>query len=267
MAEPVSGQPGQAAPTAQATTAAAPPAAQGQSATPTQTTASGPVAGEVESFFDPKSIADKPELMSAYKQMQSKWTKELSKFKEGGKKIEAYDSFIANPMGAIQQLAQQYGYSLVQKNPNSAPEDDTPKTWDDVYKRAKQEVLNELKPALGEIRQLKQQNVEQYLDHNYPDWRTYESEMLDTLKSHPTLSHDPDKLYRLSVPEEVFESRAAKAALSKLKAQGDSAQISGANSAPKPTPTEGPPRGASFNDYVAYARQKLASEGLRPVGG
>lgn len=224
----------------------------------------------MESFFDPKSIEHSPELKAAYKQMQGKWTKEMQRFKEGGKKVEAYDSFISNPMTAIQQIAQQYGYNLVQRDPKAKDgEAQTPKTWDDVYARAKQEVLKELSPVLGEVRQLKQQNVESYLDNNYADWRTFETEMMDTLKTHPTLAHDPDKLYRLSVPEEVWEARATKAAMAKLKATSEAGQISGPNAAPKQSPNNGPPaKGASFNDIVNWAKSELARKGMRPgVGG
>lgn len=266
MAEPVSSQGQVATADPTRTTAAAPEAKQGQSAPQAQATPSG--SGEaVESFFDPKSIEHSPELKAAYKQMQSKFTKEMQRIKESGKKVEAYDSFIANPMTAMQQLAQQYGYNLVQKNPTAPAEDDAPKTWADVYARAKEEVLKEMKPVLSEVRHLKQQNVEQYLDNNFADWRTYESEMLETLKTHPTLANDPDKLYRLSVPDEVWEARATKAAMQKLKASTDAGQISGANTAPKQATTEGPPKGASFNDVVNWAKDRLAKTGMRPLSG
>lgn len=268
MAEPVTAQ-GQAAPanSGNGTTAAAPASTQGQSPALSQTTANGSGSGDVESFFDPKSIADKPELVSAYKQMQGKWTKEMQRFKEAAKKAEAYDTFAANPGESLRTLANQLGYNLVQRDPKAKEGDETPKTWGDVYARAKQEVLKEMQPIIGEVRQLKQQNVEQYLDNHYADWRTFEGDMLETLKSHPTLAHDPDKLYRLSVPEEVWEARATKAAMAKLKATSDAGQISGANASPKQTTTTAPPKGASFNDYVQWAKEKLARDGMRPGVG
>lgn len=249
-------------------TAAAPQRTEGQSATPSQTTVAGTDSGQ-ESFFDPKSIEHSPELKAAYKQMQSKWTKELQKFKEGSKKAQAYDQFASNPVESMQKLAQQLGYNLVQRDPNAKGEPDAepPKTWQDVYSRAKQEVLKELQPVLGEVKQLKQQNVEQYLDNNYGDWRTYETEMMQTLQSHPTLAHDPDKLYRLSVPEEVWEARATKAAMAKLKGSSENGQISGPSAATKQTTNQAPPKGGTFNDYVAYAKAQLAREGIRPLGG
>ncbi len=267
MAEPAASQ-GQAAPanSGNGTTAAAPSATQGQSAAPVQTTATSGTSGEVESFFDPKSIEHSPELKAAYKQMQGKWTKEMQRFKEGGKKVEAYDSFLANPLESMQRLAQQYGFNLVQKDPKAKDgEAQTPKTWDDVYTRAKQEVLKELQPVLGEVRNLKQQNVEAYLDNRHPDWRTYEDDMLQTLQKHPSLANDPDSLYRLSVPSEVLEARAHKAALAKLKGSGEAGQVSGARATTQTATNEAPKIGSSFNDHVAFAKAELARQGIRPL--
>ena len=249
-------------------TAPAPTASNGQSANQDQTTSTGPAkttangadSGTDKSFFDPREIEHSPELKAAYKQMQAKWTKSMQSIKEQQNKISAYDGFSQNPHAAIQQLAKQYGYNLVQGQPSTG-EDAAPKTWDDVYARAKQDVLKELEPALGEIRQLKQQNVEQYLDNKYSDWRTYEDEMLGLLKDHPSLAKDADKLYRLAIPEDVWEARATKAAMAKLKTAGDSGQISGARSTTNQT--TGTPSIKSFNDAVAAAKAKLASEGIR----
>lgn len=258
---------GQAAPanSGNGTTAAAPTSTQGQSAPAAQTTAQGSVASE-ESFFDPKSIEHSPELKSAYKQMQSKWTKENQRFKGLDKKIAAYDAITANPRAAIEAYAQQNGFQLVQRDPKAKPEDATPKTWAEVYANAKAEVLKEIQPMLGEVRQLKQQNVEAYLDNNHPDWRTYENEMLEKLQSHPSLANEPDALYRLSVPPEVLEARAHKSALAKLKGTGEAAQVSGAGKAAQTATEERPGIGATFNDFVAYAKQKLARDGIRPLG-
>lgn len=247
------------------TTAPAPQATAGQSATQSQTTVTGTEAGQ-ESFFDPKSIEHSPELKSAYKQMQSKWTKELQRFKDGEKKIKSYDSILSNPLAAVQAYAQQNGYQLVQRDPKANAEEDSPKTWDDVYKRAKAEVLKELDPVLSEVKQLKVQNVEQYLDNNHSDWRQYESEMLDNLRSHPSLAADPDKLYRLSVPEEVLEARAHKSALEKLKGGSANAQISGANGTTKPQTPERPAAGSPFQAFWDHAKATLAARGVKPSG-
>ena len=269
MAEPTpaSGQATTAEPSG--TTAAAPQSSGGgQSANPGQTTSNGPDSGHTESFFDPKDLEGKPELQAAYKQMQSKWTKELQKFKQSKSKVDAYDAFIKDPAGTMQQLAQQYGYQLVQRGQDAKPDDFKPQTWDDVLtqaeKRAHQKIMKELDPMLGEIRNMKQQNVEQYLDNHFSDWRTYEDDMLETLQAHPSLANDPDKLYRLSVPNEVWEARATKRAMEKLRASSENGQVSGANTTRTPTTDDGPPKGGSINDHVAYAKEQLRRKGIVP---
>lgn len=269
MAEP-SNTEGQAAPADSGitsdpgTTAAAPQSSDGQSANPSQTTSAGPDSGQSESFFDPKSIEGKPELQAAYKQMQAAYTKKSTQFKEAKNKIEAYDRFMSNPSATMQELAQQYGYQLVQRGQDAQSDDFSPKTWDDVMARAKQEVMRELEPTLGEIRSMKQQNVEQYLDNNFSDWRTYEDDMLDLLQAHPTLAKDPDRLYQMAVPSEVLEARAMKRATEKLRASGENAQVSGPGTTKSPTTEDSPPKGGSFNDMVAYAKERLRKQGITP---
>lgn len=262
--EGASGQASTAEPTG--TTAAAPQTAGEQSANASQTTITGPGQADVESFFDPKSIEGKPELQAAYKQMQKAFTKKSQEFKAAKQKVDAYDSFISDPMGTMQKLAKQYGYNLVQGDPSAKADDEGPKTWDDVYQTAESRVMKKFEPLLREVQQMKQQNVEAYLDNSHPDWRTYESEMLENLQLHPSLASDPDTLYRLSVPQEVIEARAAKAAMEKLRASGDAGKISGTSTASKPNTVQGPPKGGSFNDFVAYAKAKLAADGIKPIG-
>lgn len=265
---------GQAAATdSTGTTVAAPSGDKGQSANTSQTTsngsekttATGTDSGLEASFFDPKSIEHSPELKAAYKQMQGKFTKSMQKIKDHQKKIEAYDSFISNPMTSIQEIAKQYGYSLVQGNTEGAESnDEAPKTWAEVYAQAEERVLEKLKPMLGEVQNMKQQNVEMYLDNNYSDWRTYEDDMLGLLRDHPSLAKDPDKLYRLAVPTEVIEQRALRAAREKLEGKNANSEISGSSTTRQTTTDDGPPRGGSFNDFVAFAKAKLAKEGIKP---
>jgi len=265
MAE-LEGAAGQAAGASTEPTQAAPTQTAGeQSAATAQTTSAGPD-GVEESFFDPKSLEGKPELQTAYKQMQGKFTKRMQEFKQHKTKVEAYDSFIKDPMGAMKQVAQQYGFKLVQDPGDGKKQDWNPQSWDDVMAEAENRVLKRMEPVVGELRQMKQQNVEAYLDNNHSDWRTYEDDMVGMLQKHPSLAQDPDLLYRMSVPSEVLEARAAKAALQKLKNSGESGQISGTSTATKQT-TDAPPKGGTFNDYVAFAKAKLAKQGIRPPGG
>lgn len=221
-----------------------------------QTTGNGPEAGAVESFFDPSSIQDKPELLAAYKQMQGSYTKRMQAIKAHQQKIDAYDRFAGNPVETVKQLAQQYGLRVMQTG-GDEPKDWNPQSWDDVMARAKEEVLKEMAPVVGELRNLKKQSVESHLDSHYPDWRTYEPDMIEALREHPSLANDPDKLYRISVPAEVWESRAVNKAMQKLKGSTEHGQVAGGTTA-KQTAQE-PTGPLSFDQAVALAKKRLAA--------
>ena len=64
-----------------------------QSANASETTGNGSD-GEA-SFFDPRTIEDKPELMSAYKQMQTAFGKGQSRYKKLISEIEYFLSVIS----------------------------------------------------------------------------------------------------------------------------------------------------------------------------
>jgi len=256
---------GQAAPDSAGTTGNAPEGTQG-SGSVAQTTGNGPVA-DAESFFDPASIQDKPELLAAYKQMQGQFTKAMQGISPHRQKIEAYDNFLRDPVGTIRQLATQYGINVVERGQEtSTPTDQEFKSWDDVKKHFFDEFKREmLNPVVNEVRSLKKQSVEMQLDSQHPDWRTYEGEMLGLLKQHPTLVNNPSMLYRLAVPDNVIEARATKAAMQKLKGTTENAQVSGGTTVRQ---TQQAPSGPlTFDQAVEIARKKVQSMGLsRPAG-
>src|ERR1051325_9370510 len=105
---------GQAATDSSGTTVNAPGGSNGASGSTAQTTGSGSVADAIKSFFDPASIAGKPELEAAYKQMQGSYTKRMQEFAKHRTKIDAYDAFERDPLGTMRNIAQQYGYQFVQ---------------------------------------------------------------------------------------------------------------------------------------------------------
>ena len=235
-----------------------------QSVAPSQTTSDGPDAGGVEEFFDPKDVIGTPNE-AGYKQMQGEFTKRMQGISEQQTKIDAYDAFMRNPQAAAQQLAQQYGLNIVQADPNKPGEDWSPKTWDEVMDRAtaqaRDEVRQEFEPLTNEVRDLKRQNVETYFDSNHPDWRTYESSMVENLSRYPQMANDPDTLYRVSVPPEILEARATKAALKKLKGEGESAAVSGNKTTSVPTTTK-PGSPISIDDAFKLAKAELGTRGL-----
>jgi len=227
--------------------------------TDSQTTDEGTV--EEESFFDPQSIKGKPELEAAYKEMQRAFTKKTSSLKEQSKKVEAYDAFMQDPISQMQNIAKQYGYSLSRAQAQEMAQMNEPQSWDDVYSRAKQEVLKDLQPIINEVRQTKKTQMEHMLDESCPDWRTYEDDMMQTLQKHPTLVNDPVKLYQLSVPSEVFTARATQAALKKLQTKAEHAQVSGGSTTNK-SGSNLPKGKLSFQDAVKAAKAKLSADGL-----
>lgn len=259
------------------TTGAAPGGEGEQSNTGQQTTGAAPAAGttaapagdgsatpgEEVSFFDPSTVTE--ELMPAYKQMQAAFTKKMQGFGDQQIAIDAYNAFQANPMGMLKQLATQYGYNLVTgQNPNASGEGEgeawEPQSWDEVMKKAEENVMQRLHPELKSIRQ---KEMERTMDSISPDWRVYEDPMMKNLQNHPSLVNDPEALYRMSVPPEVMESRATQAALKKLQDKGNAAQLSGGSMTTR-TQTASPEGIHTFADAIKFAESELASKGVRP---
>lgn len=260
------------------TTGAAP--ASGDSGKPdgaaaaSQTTTGAAGSEGEDSFFDPKSIQDKPELVAAYKQMQRAFTKKMQGIKDRAGKADAYDAFNRDPVGNMQAMAKRLGYTLtradaaaaVAAQDNGTPWE--PKSWDDVMakatERAKQELMNELQPIFGEVQAMKRSSIEKQLNDIDPTWHEYEDDMKENLRLHPTLARDPAKLYRLSVPPEVLESRAVQAALKKMEQKTAAAKIGGASSTNKKSLTDTTDGPVSFARAVEIAKAKLAEQGVRP---
>ena len=209
--------------------------------------------------------------MQAYKQMQGKFTQSQQSIRSQQQKIDAYNAAMQDPMGTVRQLASQYGMTVVDGQPAAQAngEEFNPKSWNDVVNHIKSQVENDVKqqyqPLVGQVQQLKQQNVEAYLDSNHADWRTYENEMISSLQTHPSLASDPDLLYRMSVPSEVLEARATARALERLKTGTDGSVVPGAKKATLQTSTK-PTGKLSFNEAVSYAKSQLREKGIGPVG-
>lgn len=226
----------------------------------------GTTATEAPTFFDPKSIQDKPELMAAYNEMRAAYTKKTQALSQDRSKVEAYDAFMRDPVGQLRAMATQYGLEIGptgQRQLGHEGQDKAawePQSWDDVMARAKQEVINELRPQLEPVfknmQQVTASNIEKQLDSIDPQWRLYEDDMRANMQEHPSLVKDVAKLYRLSVPEEVLNSRATQAAMKKFEEKAKSAQVHG-NQGTTKTATV-PKKAANFSDAVAQAKAELA---------
>ncbi len=232
--------------------------------TTTETTQQGTQETE-ETFFDPESIKGKPELESAYKQMQRAFTEKTGVVKSQRQKIEAYDQFLANPKAVLQQLANQYGLTLAEaKQVAENQQIFEPKTWDDVFskaeERAEKRVLDKLQPFFSEVKEVKKANIEKQLDEKCPDWRLHEDKMRENLAAHPSLAKDPVMLYRLSIPEEQLQARATKEALKKLEGKAKGASVSSGSNTNKSGNSL--PKAGSFQEAVDIAKAQLAERGL-----
>lgn len=219
-----------------------------------------------DSFFDRSKLV--PELVPAYKEMQSAFTKRMQSLSAERQKVDAYDAFMADPATQLQQLAAQYGYTVTRAQAAQAvantlqgqsQEDWAPSSWDEVTSRISEAVIakvqGQFKPVVEKVQALTAQQVEGQLDHIDPQWRVYEDAMRDNLKRHPTLVQDIQTLYRLSVPAEVIEARATQAALARIKKDTTAAKASGASNV-RSMPAA--PQIKSFDDAVAFAKEQLA---------
>ena len=257
---------GQAAPDPTGTTGEAPGSSEEQSVALSQTTETGPDSGDVESFFDPKSIEGKPELEAAYRQMQGEFTKRMQGISGSQTKIDAYNAFESDPLGYMRNLATQYGWNLIEGGGQAKDSGEfNPQTWDDVKQHflaeARQELAKEFAPLTNEVKNLKRLSMEAQLDKDHSDWRTYESKMTDLLVTHPTLVNDHETLYRMAVPKELIEQRATKAALAKVKGGTANAEIGG-NKTTSVSTTDSPPKFENIAEAAKWAKSHLASKGI-----
>lgn len=243
------------------------PPVPGQPATPAQT--------EEPTFFDPSALSE--ELKPAYKQMQAAFTKKMQAISRDRQKIEAYNQFMSDPIGQMQQIAKQYGYNLtraqaanaLQEQQGQQPQNWEPQSWDEVMRmaeeRAEQRIMSRLEPFLGNVQKVTASNIERQLTEIDPNWRSYEDEMRAMMQKHPTLVDDVAMLYRLSVPEEVLTSRAVQTALTKFQSKAEQAKVGSAKKTSRSEPAT--PDLTKMKDVDAFdmavqiARQRIASGG------
>jgi len=247
-----------------------------------QTTEKGAGLASEDAFFDPTEyeqvVASLPEEAKAQvekykKSLQGAYTKKTQALAKDREKVEAYDAFSQNPLEQIQNFAQRMGYQLVPQGQGQQQEagPKEPQTWEDVYKvaeeRAYKRIKEELGPTMQSVQDLRKSTLERYLDDNAPDWRTYEDDMMTTLKKHPSLVNDPLGLYKMSVPSHVLESRATQQALKKLQDKSHSQEVSGASTTTKEPQGGLPDSPVSFDDAVKYAKAQLAKDGIKAPAG
>ncbi|MBT7628785.1 MAG: hypothetical protein HN597_03650 [Desulfobacula sp.] len=280
MADETTIEPGQAqgqsaeGPAQEPTTPTGPASQEGQSVDTGTTQGAAEGHQDDATVFDPAEFEQltkdlppelKTQAQALQKSLQAGYTKKFQGISEQKKKIDAYDAFTADPVSQIEKMAKQLGYQLsrgeAQKQVNEG--DWEPKSWDEVFKKAEESILSKLSPVLNEVQAIKKNSIESEFDKMDPSWRTYESNMMDVLKLHPTLAKDPATLYKMSVPPELLESRATQKALKKMEAKVKGGEVAGASTT-KQQSTGLPDKALSFQDAIAAAKKKLATEGIRP---
>jgi hypothetical protein len=123
---------------------------------------------------------------------------------------------------------------------------------------ARREIMEELKPVLGNVQAMRAESIEKQLDSIDSNWRVYEDEMRKNLQLAPNLVNDPAKLYKFSVPDEVLEARATQKALARFEAKTKSAVVGG-----KTETSRGIPADEKITDFAsaAAAAKRRLSEG------
>lgn len=237
--------------------------------------------GAEDSFFDPRSIADKPELMAAYKQMQKAFTKKTQEIADFRK---VYDNYRSDPIRAIQQEAARMGYRLTRaeaeqvqaKQGQQAPQNDPteigpdwqPQTWQELLdvaeRRAEQRLMQKFNPVLSEVTAMKRGAVEAHLDQQFPEWRQYEPQMVELLGKHPTLANDLETLIDMTLPREEREKRMEAAVMKKIEARSKAASVNGSSTTKQNPPK---PQATNIRDAIAQAQEDLERQGIRPPAG
>ena len=216
-----------------------------------------------DTFFDPSSLGDDPNLNAAYKQMQGAWTKRMQEASALQKRYEGrdddlvlVDQFKKDPVSVIKHMAGQYGLNIAEQS-----QEFNPQNWNDVIKtaedRAYQRLRQEMGPVMQDLHNVKKQSIESYMDGKYPDWRHYESKMTQLVTAHPSLASDPDLIYKMAVPDDIIQKRANQAALNKLKGQAESAQMTGKTTTSR-TPLS-PKMAGSFHEAYLMAKEEQAA--------
>ena len=213
-------------------------------------------------------------LKDRERQMMAAYTRKTQDVAKEKQKIDAYNMFEKNPEGTIRQIAQQMGFDVVPRGnqPQAQPGMvDTanwePQTWDEVLVRAKEQaresLMAEIKPLLEplyqNLQQVKSQGIENQLSQIDENWRIYEDEIKSNMEFiKPDLLKTAEgikKLYRMSVPDEVFTSKATQQAIKQYEQKVKSAQIESKSKVNHTTPSIG--KINSYDDAVKAAKKAL----------
>jgi hypothetical protein len=213
-------------------------------------------------------------LKERERQMMAAYTRKTQDIAKEKQKIDAYNMFEKAPEATIRQIAQQMGFDVVPRGQQVQAQPgmvDTanwePQTWDEVLVKAKEQaresLMAEIRPLLeplyANLQQVKSQGIENQLSQIDENWRIYEDEIKSNMEFiKPDLLKTAEgikKLYRMSVPDDVFTSKATQAAIKQYEQKVKSAQIESKSKVNKTSPSIG--KINSYDDAVKAAKKAL----------
>lgn len=236
---------------------AAPVIPDGQVAVPDGTT---PQAGD--SVADGRYDYGQMTSEQVHKHWQGEYTKKSQELAELRKQMEPMLEIQRNPLPAIQQYLQQYGYQVVRQganNPDDPYGDPQPQPGVDpnmLLSQMQQYVNQQITPLQQSLQQQVVNNVVQELNTSFPEWEQYEGPIKSNLAKYPNLAHDIDALYNMSVPQQVREARVYQKFLEDQKRR-ETTSLPGpaATTPPAVTPDEG--TAGDWEKSWAYAKQQV----------
>jgi len=214
-------------------------------------------------------------LKDRERQMMAAYTRKTQDVAKEKQKIDAYNMFEKNPEGTIRQIAQQMGFDVIPRGQQPVASQpgmvDTanwePQTWDEVLVKAKEQakesLMAEIRPLLeplyANLQQVKSQGLENQLSQIDENWRIYEDEIKSNMEFiKPDLLKTAEgikKLYRMSVPDDVFTSKATQTAIHQYEKKVKAAQIESKSKVNNTTPSIG--KINSYDDAVKAAKKAL----------
>jgi len=149
-----------------------------------------------------------------HKHWQREYTRKSQELSEVRKQLEPWTQIQQNPLPAIQQYLQQYGYEITRAgqntpdDPYAEPGQHQPQVDQRMLLSQMQNYIQQqIAPIQESIQQQTMNTVVSELNTHFPDWQSYEGPIKDNLSKYPNLAYDIEGLYNMSVPPKVRESR------------------------------------------------------------
>ena len=235
---------GQAAPDSAATeqpVAAPESPTQGQASPPDDGTTSGNITEDSTSAQSGDGLYD-PESMSGadvHKYWQGHYTRSQQAKSDLEQRISQYQAIEQNPMPYIERFLQMNGLqvSRVGQQQQEPQYDEygnevTPQPQQQPAQQVPLEVQNALRQNQLQLQKMQMSQTIRDLNDNFPDWQDHEEAIMKNIREYPTLANDINKLYRMSVPDTVFEARFRKQTIQQNTKRQEHTSLPAASASP-----------------------------------